>query len=116
MRPILLAAFLLFSLSFIKAHSQNADSFARALDSSSKAIQQTTKDIERWKDSLRQKELQRFTDQNSKNLDLFLADMKERERKEKQQAYIRIGLGVAFLAVLIIGLIRRRKKKSSAPR
>lgn len=115
MRPLLFVALLLQALFFAPVYSQNADSIARVIDSSSKLIQKTTQDVERWKDSLNQMQLRRFTQQNGKDLDLFLADMKEREREEKQQLYIRIGLGAAFLAVLIFGLLRRRKKKNTPP-
>lgn len=49
-------------------------------------------------------------EQNSRNLDSFLAMRKEQEAKEKRNAMIRIGIGVLFLVVLVIGLRRRVKK------
>ena len=42
--------------------------------------------------------------------DYFLQLQQERGAKEKKAAMIRIGIGIFFLAVLIIGLLRRRKK------
>ncbi|MDB5207007.1 MAG: hypothetical protein JWR72_2082 [Flavisolibacter sp.] len=90
-------------------YTQDLDSLSHSIDSSSKAIEQTTKDLDRWTDSTQQITLRHQTTQNSRNLDQFLADMKEQERKEKRQTYIRIGFGAAFLVVLIIGLARRRK-------
>ena len=44
--------------------------------------------------------------------DWFIRYQKEREAKARKQAYIRIGIGVAFAAVLVVGLLRRRKKKT----
>lgn len=49
--------------------------------------------------------------QMARNMDAFLAERKEQERKAKQGAYIRIGFGVLMLIVLIVGL--RRKKKQA---
>ncbi len=48
----------------------------------------------------------------SHNMDWFIRYQKEREAKARKQAYIRIGIGVAFAAVLVVGLLRRRKKKT----
>lgn len=50
--------------------------------------------------------------QDEEGLKQLLQQMKDRENQEKRLAYVRIGLGVAFLAVLIIGLSRRRKRKT----
>lgn len=49
-------------------------------------------------------------EQNNRNLDAFMAMQKEREAKEKKRMYIRIGLGIFFLAVLVFGLIRKNRK------
>ncbi len=37
--------------------------------------------------------------------------VRESRAKEKRNAYLRIGIGVAFLIVLIVGLLRKRAKK-----
>lgn len=43
---------------------------------------------------------------------LQIADqVKERRAKEKRNAYLRIGIGIAFLVILIVGLMRKRAKK-----
>jgi hypothetical protein len=111
MRFLLIVTFLLqFG---IPVYSQSIDSISRGVDSSSKALQEAAKKFQRLEDSLAKLQIQQSLDQNSKSLDLFLADMKEREKKEKRQLYIRIGLGVAFLAIVVYGLVRRRKKKNS---
>ena len=60
--------------------------------------------------------IQHDVERNGKNLDQFLSEMRERERKQRVQLYIRIALGAAFLIVLIIGLTRRRKMQQKKTR
>ena len=65
-------------------------------------------------DSNKQDEISESTlKQNEQNLNSFMKEIKERDRKEKQQMYLRFGLGLLFLVVLIIGLLRRRKRKAA---
>ena len=52
--------------------------------------------------------------QNEENLERLMNDIRENEKRQTRQTYIRIGLGVAFLAVLIVGLSRRKKKQASS--
>jgi hypothetical protein len=66
---------------------------------------------EQVQDSLYLQRMKRSVNENGKVLDQFLADFKERQEREKRQLYIRIGLGIAFVAVLIYGLLRRRKSR-----
>lgn len=47
----------------------------------------------------------------TRNTDTILQFQKERNAKQKKAAMIRIGIGVAFLIVLVIGLTRRKGKK-----
>jgi hypothetical protein len=49
-------------------------------------------------------------EQNGKNLERFMTDYTERQKREKKQMYIRLGLGVAFLAVLVVSIVRRRRR------
>jgi hypothetical protein len=51
-------------------------------------------------------------DQMRNNFNSFLQMQKERKAKENRQAYIRIGIDIAFLIVLVVGLMRRRKKST----
>ena len=48
-------------------------------------------------------------EQMDRNSDAFIKMQQEREKKQKQQTYIRITMGALFLVVLIVGLMRRRK-------
>ncbi|MBL7702589.1 MAG: hypothetical protein JNM14_10075 [Ferruginibacter sp.] len=52
-----------------------------------------------------------FTEQNTRNLNSFVKTMQERNRKQKQQMWMRLGFGALMLGVLIFGLLRKRKKK-----
>lgn len=56
-------------------------------------------------------EMARFNEQSSRNLDGLVRVMKEREQKQKQQIWMRLGFGILMLGVLIFGLIRKRKNK-----
>ena len=50
---------------------------------------------------------------NAEGLTRLTNEIKKRDAKQKRNAMIRIGIGVLFFAVLIIGLMRRRKKVGS---
>src|SRR5258706_15889779 len=59
----------------------------------------------------KKEELKQIEQDSQRNMDYFLQLQKERHAKEKRNAIIRIGIGVAFLILLIVGLRRRRLKK-----
>jgi len=59
----------------------------------------------------KKEELKQIEQDSQRNMDYFLQLRKERNAKEKRNAIIRIGIGVAFLIVLIFGLRHRRLKK-----
>lgn len=44
------------------------------------------------------------------NIETLVRYQEERKAKEKKAAMIRIGIGVAFLVVFVIGLSRRKKR------
>lgn len=71
------------------------------------------KEVDRWEDSVQAAHIKQNVIKNGKPLDQFLQEMKEKEKAEKRQHYFRIGLGAVFLlALLIIGLVRRRKRQA----
>lgn len=112
MRPFLVVAFLLQIVSYLPAHSQNIDSISRAIDSTSLKLKEADNRFQNLEDSLYKQKMQRSLKEEGKAFDVFLSEMEERERKERRQLYIRIALGIAFLAILIIALVRRKKSKS----
>lgn len=94
---------LLFFLSFlisIACFSQNDTTENRLTDT---GVSETY----RVYDSMQRQQAQ---DNNVRSF-LALADLQKRQRaKEKRDAMLRIGIGVGFLAILVVGLRRRRKK------
>ena len=109
MRRFLIVVFFL-QLS-VTSHSQNTDSILRAMDSSNKVLQEASQKI----DSInRAEEMRQFNERNTNTLTQFLADRKKQEERETTRMYIYIGLGVAFLVLLMIRLIRRDKQKRSS--
>jgi hypothetical protein len=52
-------------------------------------------------------------DRNTRNI---LALMEENKARQRKKAYTNIGIGVAGFAILIIGLMRRRKKTGQQPK
>ena len=53
----------------------------------------------------------RSNEQMGRNLDSFMAERREQERRQMRQAYVRIGFGVLMLIVLVVGLMRKKKKQ-----
>ena len=92
------------------AFTQSADSLTKRIDSNAIAIEQSEKDIQRWKDSLEKEKLYRNLEQHGQPLDVFLKERREAEDKQKRQLYLRIGLGVLFFLFVIIELLRRSKR------
>lgn len=106
-----LRLFFCFSLFFPQAaFTQSSDSLAKRIDSNARAIEQSAKDIQRWKDSLEKEKIYRNLEQHGQPLDDFLKERREAEEKRKRQVYLRIGLGVLFLFFVIAELVRRRRR------
>jgi hypothetical protein len=49
---------------------------------------------------------------NNRNLDALVSTMRERDQKQKQAMWLRLGFGILMLGVLIFGLLRKRKNKN----
>lgn len=106
---VLFLLFPFFAAPSLSAQAQ--DSNALANDSARHQVRQSVKnEFERWKDSVEAVRIKKEVEKNGKPLDVFLQEMREREKAEKRQLYFRIGLGALFLTVLALGLARRRKK------
>ena len=68
--------------------------------------------IQNIQEEARKKEkLKQIEEDSQRNMDYILQLQKERRAKEKRNAIIRIGIGLIFFVVLIVGLRRRRLKK-----
>ena len=84
--------------------SQPVDTATRRYDSARKVVEQTVKD---WQDSMDHEKMLQDIRKNSKPLDEFLAEMKEKERKENRRRWIRIGAGATLLFMLFFSIARR---------
>lgn len=78
------------------------------MDSTSAKLNDVIKENMLVKDSLNMEE---FSNQNARNLDAFMAEQKNRERKLSQRMYWRIGFGVLMLIILGVGMARKKKLK-----
>lgn len=55
-----------------------------------------------------------YNEQNIRNLNAFVADQQEKQRKQKTRNWIRIGVGVMMLVLLVVGLTRKKKNNSGS--
>ena len=117
MRKFVFALCILFSMDAIaqdlakdieKLREQAAQQRA-SLDSSRKATDSFIMQQMKRNDSV---EMARYMEQNNRNLDAFMKTMKERERKQKQGMWMRIGAGILILGVGIYGVMRKRTPTS----
>lgn len=88
------------------------DSLAKSIDSSTKAYRYWQDSFTKVQDSVYHAAISKDIENNSRNLNQFLAEQKRREAKERQQAIVRVIIGVVLLAIGIIAVVRRRKTKT----
>ena len=113
MKPLTLL-FLLFTFT---ANAQLSDKQLKELHDNTAKIESTTVKLnEAINESRRRTDsmnMVRFNEQNTRNLNSFMAARKEQERKNIQRMYWRMGFGVLMLIVLIFGLLRKKKQKAA---
>ena len=97
---------LLVAALFISPVCFSQDSNALKLSDTS-ATAKALYDSQRFLDSMKAANENRDFTQGLNNLMQY---QKEQRAKQKKQAFIYIGLGIFFLIVLIVGLMRRRKE------
>jgi len=107
MRRILIVV--LFQFLLTSASGQDTVPLKTQADTNTPVLISMDSMLQRINDSMRKENLE----QNNRNLDAFVALQKEREAKEKKRMYFRLGIGILFLAVMVIGLLRKRKKAKS---
>jgi len=76
------------------------------LDSNMNSMDSSIRQFNKFNDSI---STARQIESNNRNLDGLVNMMQERERKEKQAMWLRIGLGIVILIVGIIGITRKKK-------
>ncbi len=105
---------LLFIISGITGYPQNSDT-AKPKFEKRKLIPDasTVEKLQKIKDSVINTipviEKDKIQEDTSRNMDGILQLQKEQKAKQKKAAILRIGIGVVLLALLIIGLRRRKK-------
>jgi hypothetical protein len=70
-------------------------------------LQQSLDSTNEYLKELRNKE---WEDRNLAGIKLLMEQQKENKAKQKRTAVIRIGIGLVFLVILIVGLRRKSKK------
>ena len=110
MRLVFILVFVLQS--FLPARSQNIDSITRSMDSTSRQLDIIKKRLQGIKDTMDRRQIQRMHDQQGQPLEQFLGERREAERKQRRLVYVAIGVGILFLVMLIIGLMRKRKSRA----
>lgn len=93
-----------------KEQMQELHDNTKKMDSQTNALNESINESIKTMDSIN-RELS--NKQMARNMDAFMAERKEQERKAKQGAYVRIGFGVLLLVVLIIGLRRKKKQPTT---
>ncbi len=76
------------------------------IDSSQEALNRVMEESKKRSDSI---EMQRFNEQNNRNLDAFMQSQRVAEKKSKERMWWRLGLGIVFLLLGIYGVMRKRK-------
>lgn len=110
MYRFILSIFLFVSIYFFTAAQTNTDTLLTRLQRQTDSL----REINRINDSIQNKiYLEEQAKRNVENIVRLQQDMKKRSDKEKRNALIRIGIGVLFLVVLVIGLMRRRKVRKA---
>ena len=89
------------------------DSSMKELDSMNARINEGYKNTMHSMDSINN-HLQQ--EQNERNLNSFMEMQRENDAKAKKAMWLRLGLGVFFLGVLVFGLMRKRKKTQPVER
>jgi hypothetical protein len=90
----------------ISMEQKRTDSILKNLDSVNSALRKTEDSLSKAEEN---EIFQETLEQNSRNLDAYLAERKAMEKKQLQHTYIRLILGVLFAVILFIGLRRKTK-------
>lgn len=65
--------------------------------------------INDFKDSVARADSLKRDEEAQRNIENIVAIQNENKARQKRAAFTRIGIGLSFLALLIMGLLRRRK-------
>jgi len=88
---------------------QQIEKNRRKLDSTMTSLDSSLQRASQFSDSM---ETARRLESETRNYTGLARMMDERNKKEKQRMWLRIGLGIAFLIIGVIGITRRKKTKT----
>jgi hypothetical protein len=75
-----------------------------------KSTQQAVTTVDEAINNSRRKSDSAFLANNARNLDAFIKAQNEATERKKKKMYLQLGLGITFLIIFIIGMMRKRKK------
>ena len=83
----------------------------KKVDSLQQSITRSLSDYQKWQDSFNKAQMQKSMERSQINAIEFAKQYEEeREKRQQAQAIRYIVIGVVFLAVLIVGILRKRRK------
>lgn len=110
MRKIFVLAFALLLLGAAEPLLAQKDTLQESIERGMRSMDSLNEQI-RIMDSINTARMMEKSTQNmTQNVDWILRLQEENRRKEKKKAIMYIAMGVFFAAVLVVGLLRRRKK------
>ena len=77
-------------------------------ESSRVQLELSIKENQRVMDSIN---MERFNEQNTRNLNAFVTARKEQERKQMNRMYVRLGFAALMIVALFIGWRRKKNKQ-----
>lgn len=107
MRKLLFSLFIFLSFLSVAQTDSTATNQIQVTDSAMRIKQMIRDSLLTARDKAEQ---ERIEASNRRNIESLLYIQKKNKARQKKAAIIRIGIGVGFLIILVIGLRRRRKK------
>jgi hypothetical protein len=95
----------------IKSTEMNTDTLIKQMEERRKSMDSSMNAYYKMQDSIN---LKRTLEQNNRNLDAFMAEQRARKERETRGLWIRGGILLLALGVMIYSFIRRRKKKANS--
>ena len=83
---------------------KDLDSISKSLD---RMLEQTTED-------LKKENMERFLEQNQRNLEAFMAEQNARQEQQRKRLWIRGGVLLVLVITMVVNFIRRRRSRQES--
>ena len=83
---------------------KDLDSISKSLD---RMLEQTTED-------LKKENMERFLEQNQRNLEAFMAEQNARQEQQRTRLWIRGGVLLVLVITMVVNFIRRRRSRQES--